>query len=211
MKVGGMSEANQSDGEGLPVRSWRWRGLRAGSIVFLALVALVALQSAKLIWAVVTPVGPLGTAPTNTIRTVSFSGDFDPFFRLAGPAISTSVTSLPLKLFGTRRDSATGQGAAIIATPDGVQSSFAVGEVIMPGVKLFAVGNDDVTIDRGGAKEKLFLDQSVPAPVAQPNAATSAPSSQALIAAPPLSTDPAARVLVRPDQAPPPPPKTMEQ
>ena len=73
------------------------------------------------------------------------------------------VTSLNLKLYGVREDRATGRGSAIIALPDGRQLSFAVGEEIMPGVTLTAVGFDNVTISRGGTAEQIFLDQSPPA------------------------------------------------
>ena len=52
---------------------------------------------------------------------------------------------------------------AIIALPDGTQTSVAVGEEVMPGVRLNAVRFDGVTILRGGAREQLFLDQSTPA------------------------------------------------
>ena len=75
----------------------------------------------------------------------------------------TVVTSLNLKLYGVREDRATGRGAAIIALPDGRQMNFAVGEEIMPGVTLTAVGFDNVTISRNGTAEQIFLDQSGPA------------------------------------------------
>ncbi len=74
------------------------------------------------------------------------------------------MTGLALQLFGTRINEGSGQGSAIIATPDGVQSSFAVGDQIMPGVVLKAVSYDHVVIDRGGSAETLFLDQSAGAP-----------------------------------------------
>ena len=63
-----------------------------------------------------------------------------------------------------REDRATGRGSAIIALPDGTQSSYGVGEEIMPGVTLTAVAADGVTISRNGVMEQLFLDQSQPAP-----------------------------------------------
>ena len=108
--------------------------------------------------------------------------NFDPFFRLsagAGPAV---VTSLNLKLYGVREDRATGRGSAIIALPDGRQMSFAVGEEMLPGVTLTAVGFDNVTISRGGAAEQLFLDQSTPAQAAAP----AAPAPVAAVPPPPV-------------------------
>jgi general secretion pathway protein C len=101
-------------------------------------------------------------APTSRESAVALLRDFDPFFRLDGgaPASSAVVTNLQLTLFGIRLDEAMGRGSAIIATPDGVQKSYAVGDEIMPGIKLKEVAFDHVTIDRGGADEDLFIDQS---------------------------------------------------
>ena len=147
----------------------------------LLLLAALAVQCARLVWTVATPVGPLGDwRPAQA----GFAGSpsavlqgFDPFFRLSGvdgkPAI---VTSLQLTLFGTRLDEAMGGGSAIIAGPDGVQQSVPVGQEIMPGVRLKAVAFDHVTIDRGGAEEDLFIAQGDPAnPGAAPTSSTAPP------------------------------------
>jgi general secretion pathway protein C len=131
--------------------------------VEIALLALLALQCARLLWALVTPVSPLGDWRRDAVAAVAspaILSTFDPFFRLSrsnGPVI---ITSLNLKLFGVREDRASGRGSAIIGLPDGTQGSFAVGEDILPGVTLAAVAFDNVTIRRGGAREQLFLDQS---------------------------------------------------
>ena len=138
------------------------------------LLILIAAQLARLVWAIITPAGPLGEV--RAVHAVTRpSGDFDPFFRLNAQSGSTVVTSLSLKLFGVRVDEAIGGGSAIIATPDGVQSSFGVGDEIMPGVKLKQVSFESVTIDRNGVSEELFLDQSIAAPVAK--IGTAAPST----------------------------------
>ncbi len=151
-------------------------------ILEFSLIALLAVQGARLIWAVLAPVGPVGAwkAPGSAVA----GGDetlltrFDPFFRLGGNGGPAVVTSLAVKLFGVRVDQAMGRGSAIIATPDGVQSSYAIGDEILPGVKLKAVTFEGVTIERGGVDEQIFLDQSVVAPVAQPGAtATAAPGA----------------------------------
>jgi general secretion pathway protein C len=131
------------------------------------LMALIAVQSARLIWALVVPFGPVGAWFRSPLPQSGGTNGFDPFFRLQAGPQQAVVTSLSLKLFGIRMDSAMGRGSAIIATPDNVQSSYAVGDVIVPGVTLKAVSFDNVTLDRGGASEQLFLDQSVPAQVAQ--------------------------------------------
>ena len=135
-------------------------------LVRILLIAAVLVQMARLIWVVLTPGGPVGDwqrqAPMSRESAVTLLRGFDPFFRLDGgaPAASAVVTNLQLTLFGIRLDDAMGRGSAIIATPDGIQKSYAVGEEIMPGIKLKEVAFDHVTIDRGGADEDLFIDQS---------------------------------------------------
>lgn len=180
----------------------RVRGLNGWTLLELALLAMIALQCARLIWTAATPVGPLGdwrgadsaAAPVST----AVLAEFDPFFRLSGTGGPVTVTSLNLKLFGIRQDQASGQGSAVIAGSDGQQRSIAVGEEIEPGVVLKAVGFDSVTISRGGADEQLFMDQSQgPATVTAP-AAPSAPPPP--VAQPTQSVEPG---------GPPPPPSKL--
>lgn len=150
-------------------------------IVEALMLILLAGIVARLIWIMAMPLGPVGDWKAG--NTARVGGDemllttFDPFFRggpVAGPAV---VTSLAIKLFGVRVDLAMGRGSAIIATPDGLQSSYAVGDEIVPGVKLKAVTFEGVTIDRGGVDEQVFLDQSVIASVAAPGGTTPTPNA----------------------------------
>jgi general secretion pathway protein C len=150
----------------------------------LLLLAVLAVQCARLVWVVVTPVSPLGDWRAAQPGIAGAPGDllrgFDPFFRLDdSSAKPAAVTALKLTVFGIRVNEATGGGSAIIATPDGTQDSYAVGDTIMPGVTLKGVAFDHVTIDHGGATENLFIDQSQPAaPVAAPPpAAAAAPTA----------------------------------
>lgn len=165
------------------------------SLAELTLIALIAVQLARLFWLLVTPLGPVGdwrppallAAPQATARL----GDFDPFFRLAGAGGPVAVTGLNLRLYGVREDQATGRGSAIIALPDGTQSSYGVGEEIMPGVTLAAVASDNVTISRNGVMEQLFLDQSTPAPGAAatpPQPGVPAPTQPVVVAPSPTPT-----------------------
>ncbi|HEX8263304.1 MAG TPA: type II secretion system protein N [Allosphingosinicella sp.] len=157
----------------------RVRGLNGWTVLELALLALIALQCARLIWTVLTPVGPLGAwraSEGQGAASTSGLGEFDPFFRLSGTGGPVTVTSLNLKLFGIRQDQASGRGSAIIAGSDGNQRSIAVGEEIEPGVTLKAVGFDSVTISRGGADEQLFMDQSQTPGTAPPPGAPPAPA-----------------------------------
>ena len=129
----------------------------------------IAGAAVVLLWALLRPVGPVGR--WQVARGVAVVADptlltrFDPFFRSGAAAGPAAVTSLALKLFGIRVDQAMGRGSAIVATPDGVQSSYAVGDEIVPGVKLKSVAFDHIVLERGGIDEQLFLDQSVAAPV----------------------------------------------
>lgn len=172
------------------------------SAMELALLSLLALQCARLVWTIATPVDPVGEWRANDAvqaRPAVASGladGFDPFFRLSGDAGPVVVTSLNLKLYGVREDRASGRGSAIISTPDGQQRSFTVGDEIVPGVTLHAVGFDNVTISRGGTREQLFLDQSPPAQtvgvvnVAPPSAAV--PASPVITLTPTPAPAPAA-------------------
>lgn len=161
----------------------------------LLLLALVAVQAARLVWALVTPVDPVGDwkAPASLMAPPAAGalGSFDPFFRLTEGGAPAVVTGLNIQLFGVRQDQATGRGSAILQLPDGSQRSFAVGEEIIPGVTLAEVGFDSVTIDRGGAREQVFLDQSQPAPAAggQPQAGQQiAPAPPVQAPSPPATT-----------------------
>ncbi|MBS0478280.1 MAG: PDZ domain-containing protein [Proteobacteria bacterium] len=161
----------------------------------LLLLAVLAIQGARLFWAIVTPVGPLGdwraAQPGAGGSPAAILRGFDPFFRVSGAQSGTAaVTSLQLTLFGTRIDDATGLSSAIIAGPDGVQNSVGLGEEIVPGVRLKAVAFDHVTIDRGGKAEELYIDQSsgpatatgvqvAPIPGAAPTASAPAGSAAA--------------------------------
>ncbi len=158
------------------------------SALEIALLSVLAIECARLVWAIATPIGPLGDWRSDGGAAVLAAPDralferFDPFFRLEGDA-PIVVTDLDLTLFGVREDRASGRGSAIIALPDGEQYSFLVGDEIMPGVILAAVGFDFVSLQRNGVREQVFLDQS-PAPGAAGGAAAAssgarpAPSAQ---------------------------------
>ena len=157
-----------------------------GPRLVLALIgALLVWQCVRLLWTLIVPLSPLGAWQPQTAviaspaeRRALFAG-FDPFFRTGaqGPA-SATVTSLGLTLYGINLNEATGGGSAIIAGEDGVQASYAVGDEIAPGVRLAGVAFDHVTLDRGGAQESLFLDQSGDAPVANPATPLPAPTPE---------------------------------
>ena len=179
------------------------------SAMELVLLSLLAVQCARLAWTLVTPLGPVGDWKAGSaLRPVApgssaVLGSFDPFFRLSGGGATPAVvTSLNLKLFGVREDRASGRGSAIIGTPDGQQRSFAVGEEIMPGVTLTAVGYDNVTVSRGGTAEQLFLDQSTPAtvvaPAVPPPAVAPPPPPVPTVTVNPMQTETGNEIQVQP-------------
>ena len=156
-------------------------------LLLVSAVAVAAVQAARLIWTVLTPLAPIGDwqpAKTQMVplaeRPALFGG-FDPFFKTQVSSTNAEiVTSLPLTLYGIRTNEAAGGGSAIIAGADGIQASWTVGETIMPGAVLHAVAFDHVVISNNGVLEKLFIDQSVPAenvtpPLPSASAAGSAP------------------------------------
>jgi general secretion pathway protein C len=170
----------------LDARARRWLRrlpvINIYSVAELALMTALAAQVARLFWAIVTPVSPLGDwRPAGVVvpgSAASILASFDPFFRLGGPAGPVTVTTLQLTLFGIRLDEASGRGSAILAGPDGVQNSVGVGEEVQPGIRLKAVAFDHVTLDRGGTSEDLYLDQSralTAAGAATPGAAPALP------------------------------------
>lgn len=169
------------------LQSFRLAAIPYAKLALGLLVILLAIQFARIVFVLATPVGPVGqwrSAPVNIVppsaRSALFSG-FDAFFRTETVAAgSENVTSLSLTLYGIRSNENSGGGSAIIAGDDGVQNSYAVGEEVSPGVILDAVAFDHVILSRGGVKESLYLDQSVPAEnVAAGNGAASGVMPQA--------------------------------
>lgn len=174
----------------------RLPALNLYSVGELLLLAVLAIQCARLFWTIVTPVGPVGdwrvAQPGVSGSPAAILRGFDPFFRVSGAQTgATAVTSLQLTLFGTRIDDATGLSSAIIAGPDGVQNSVGVGEEIVPGVRLKAVAFDHVTIDRGGKAEELYIDQSGGAGAAD---AAPAPGGPVLAPAPAVGSAEESRI-----------------
>lgn len=181
------------------------RAINWTTLVERMLLALIMVQIARLIWAVATPVGSFGMWDGRQAQIMSANArqalfaSFDPFFRADAPSGDGNavVTSLAITVHGIRLNEGTGQGSAIIATPDGVQNSYAVGDEILPGVVLKSVSFDHVTIDRGGAEEQVFMDQSVPAPNAAPAESGSAPNAPASAAPPAQPNQPDVQTLKR--------------
>jgi general secretion pathway protein C len=134
------------------------------------LLGALLLAAAVLAWRAVTLVrAPLPALPpfaAPALADRALLARFDPFFPAsAGTGTSLPVTALPFSLHGVRADSATGRGSAIIATGDGQQSVYAVGDAVADGVTLAAIAPDHVVLDRGGVREALWIDSAGAEPV----------------------------------------------
>ena len=135
--------------------------LNLGHALLLALALACAVQASQLLSVLRAPMPtpPPFAAPLMADRALF--ARFDPFFparAMAGDSLP--VTSLPFSLHGVRADSSTGRGSAIIASGDGVQQVYAVGDIISDGVSLAAIGRDHVVLDRGGVREALWLESA---------------------------------------------------
>ncbi|WP_374467836.1 type II secretion system protein N [Phenylobacterium sp.] len=145
---------------------------RTALIALEAVLAVgLAIQAGRLVWLLVTPLGPFGEAPrpqpaTRAIADLSILASFDPFFRVQGAAAAGQATgsSDAVILYGVRAGSG-GRGSAILAAGGGPQRSYGVGEEVSPGLVLAVVGADHVILSRGGARQRVGF------PVPQPGAA----------------------------------------
>src|SRR3546814_18759045 len=118
-------------------------------LLVVLLGALLIWQCVRLLWTLLTPLSPLGAWQPQTAviaspaeRRALFTS-LNPFFRanVQTPATAT-VTSAGLPPFGINLNAATGGGSAIIAGENGVQTSYAVGHEIAPGVTLAGVDRE---------------------------------------------------------------------
>ncbi len=169
----GFAESRGCVGKSLSERTGEWRNLlsRRGiyPVLAAALAVLLLIQLVRLAWIALTPLGPVGDWRSGEVQVMApesrlaLFSSFDPFFRSDTAQTANVVTSLQLTLYGIRMNEGSGLGSAILSGPDGVQDSYAVGEEIMSGVTLDSVRFDHVVIDRGGVRESLYLDQSIPA------------------------------------------------
>lgn len=154
------------------------------------LLSLVAIQVARLAWALLTPLGPVGqwmpAIPQSLPEAaqIALFSSLDPFAGAvpaaaaaqAGPAI-TGFT-----LFGTRAAASGVAGSAIIAGPDGVQESYAVGDQVAPGIRLASVSFDFVMLDNGSQPQKLAMPGSEPAEGEGAGSASQAGAAPAAVA-----------------------------
>jgi general secretion pathway protein C len=142
----------------LPVQTGRWHG---GHAVLLGLAVVAVLLAVRALAALSEPLPQAPPMAPPALADRDLLSRFDPFFpsRVAA-GVALPVTALPFSLHGIRADSASGRGSAIIASGDGVQAVYVVGDVIADGVVLAAIASDHVVLERGGAREALWLDSA---------------------------------------------------
>lgn len=142
------------------------------------LVVLLGVQAARIGWALVEPVGPVGAVATSPAPglagTEAGLGRFDPFFRAAANAPAAPDAGAGMRLFGIRVGP---KSSAIIGLPDGKQVAVMAGEEVAPGVVLRAVEADHVELLVQGRAATLAFPAAgqggapayAPPPIAQPD------------------------------------------
>lgn len=151
------------------------------------LLALAAIQLARLVWALTMPLGPVGRwlppAPSALppAAQLALLSTFDPF--TAASVASATAVAAPvtgLTLFGTRMSMGRAPASAIIGGADGIQTSYLVGEEVAPGLRLASVGFDFVLLEGSGGEQRLAMEGAEPPAGDVLAPGTAAPASAAL-------------------------------
>jgi general secretion pathway protein C len=168
----------------------RYSGVFRGSLE-IALVVVLAVQAARLVWIIAEPVEPFGSPPVAESDALSdeelaIFNTFNPFTRRV-PRGTTAKSPGGLVLFGVRVGG-DGTGSAIISS-GGKQSVYWVGEEVVPGAVLKELAGDHVLLAHGDSTSRLDLvaraapptsSRSVPPYMIAPRA--DAPAKPAVIA-----------------------------
>lgn len=142
-----------------------------------------------------------GPAPERLDRTGPAAGLFDALPGAAPAAADAAPqTRLDMTLRGVRSGADGGGGSAVIETPNRGQRSIAVGGEIAPGVRLAAVHKDRVIIERGGARESLFLTEAAARRARQMRAPADRVSQPSPASASGTFSEPASPLSGRPDR-----------
>lgn len=127
-------------------------------VVTVTVVALLAVQAARLAWLLLVPPAPVGAPPAparaamDATRLERLAIDA---FHPAQASVHVTADSSGLRLHAARPAADAGSGAAIIAGKDGRQRAFVVGDEVASGVVLAAVASDHVTLAASGARREL--------------------------------------------------------
>jgi general secretion pathway protein C len=140
-------------------------------------IALLVLQGVRLVWLMLTPIGPLGTGYSGSVSPVDVSAlRRDVFYRTAPDANSDGIV-----LHGVRAGGA--QAAAYLSGSDGRQGAYRVGDTVASGVVVQAIAVDHVLLRAGGSVRRIALSEAAATGASLPAAATSATAPGAVAAA----------------------------
>ncbi|MCC8556384.1 type II secretion system protein N [Xanthomonas hortorum] len=147
------------------------RGVRTA--VACVLLAVLALQCARLLWVVITPIGPLGTGQVATVADADVPAlRRDVFYRSVPESNSDGIVLHGVRAGGT-------QAAAFLSNGDGKQGAYRVGDAVVPGLVVQAIANDHVLLRASNGVRRLALVESTASsssasPAASATTATSA-------------------------------------
>ncbi|PPU77781.1 type II secretion system protein C [Xanthomonas cucurbitae] len=130
------------------------RGARTALACVLAV--LLAVQALRLLWLLVTPIGPLGMR-TQAIETTS---DLSALRRDVFHRTVSDVNSDGIVLHGVRAGGA--HAAAYLSDGNGGQGAYRVGDTVLPGVVVQAIAADHVLLRTGSGVRRLALIDATP-------------------------------------------------
>lgn len=139
---------------------------RGRSALACVLLALLALQCARVVWVMITPIGPLGTAQVATPAQAELPAlRRDVFYRSVAEANSDGIV-----LHGIRAGGA--QAAAFLSSGDGRQGAYRIGDGVVAGVTVQAIASDHVLLRTGSGVRRLALVESTASAAATSPATT---------------------------------------
>lgn len=148
--------------------------MRWTTLLNLILAGLLCWQLAQWTWLFLAPiptkpaaVTPPPPDPERLLDTIRAAHLFGGSGQAASPAMAQATTALDLKLRGVFATDGRLPAVAIIRAENRGDLPFGTGDAVLPGVTLEQVWPDHVVLSRGGAREKLFLEQKG-TPVATP-------------------------------------------
>ncbi|KQQ84558.1 type II secretion system protein C [Xanthomonas sp. Leaf131] len=142
------------------------RGARTA--VACVLLAVLALQCARLLWMLITPIGPLGNAEVATATSVDVPAlRRDVFYRSAPESSNDGIVLHGVRAGGT-------QAAAFLSSGDGTQGAYRIGDVVVPGVVVQAIASDHVLLRASNGVRRLALVESTASSSSTTSPATSA-------------------------------------
>ncbi|MBB4727322.1 general secretion pathway protein C [Xanthomonas arboricola] len=139
---------------------------RGRSALACVLLALLALQCARVVWVMITPIGPLGTAEAATAAGADMPAlRRDVFYRSVPESNSDGVVLHGVRAGGT-------QAAAFLSSGDGRQGAYRIGDGVVAGVTVQAIASDHVLLRTGSGVRRLALVESTASAAATSPATT---------------------------------------